>query len=82
MSKMSNIDLTIQDGLKTLRDIAFYITAVIIIITMALLEYGKANITNKNTINNIEERLTKQEHYMHQVQADIHEFKEQEVLDR
>lgn len=82
MSKMSNIDLTVKEGLKAIRDIVFCITAIIIIILMALLDYGKTNITNKNTINNIEERLTKQEHYMHQVQADIHEFKEQEVLGR
>lgn len=79
MNKIPNIDL------KQVIDFLKYIAIIIVIILIAFIVHAERYKHIKNeidTINNIEERLTKQEHYMHQVQADIHEFKEQEVLSK
>lgn len=75
MSKKSNIDLTI----KQVKELLKYIAFIIVIILIAVIVHGERYKYIKNeidTINNIEERLTKQEHYMHQVQADIDNLKE------
>ena len=54
-----------------------YMVMVVIVSIIAFLVYGQADRDIKavqereNRINTIEERLTKQEHYMHQVQADV-----------
>lgn len=67
MARKSNIDLTIRE----------YFSKVIIwfvIIVLSLLIYIEGYREEKNKadkINNIEKRLTQQEYYMHQVQADI-----------
>lgn len=70
MSKKSNIDLTIKQVKELLKYIAFIIVIVLIAVIVHVERYR--HIKNEiDTTNNIEERLTKQEHYMHQVQADI-----------
>lgn len=78
MSRMSELDLKIKAIFRNII-IAF------IVIVIALLVYTedyRAELQKENRIKALEQRITRQEHYMHQVQADIHEFKEQEVLDR
>lgn len=45
-----------------------------IVIVIALLVYAedyRAELQKENRIKALEQRITKQEHYMHQVQADI-----------
>lgn len=75
MSKMSNIDLTIKQVIDYLK----YIALIIVIILIAIIVHAERYKHIKNQIDiqvDIEERLTKQEHYMHQVQADIDNLKE------
>ncbi len=69
MSKMSNIDL------KQVIDYLKYITLIIVIVLIAVIVHAERYKHIKNQID-MEERLTKQEHYMHQVQADIDNLKE------
>jgi peptidoglycan hydrolase CwlO-like protein len=71
---MSRLDYAIKQWFK---DHIAYILMTIIVLIIAFALYGQADRDIKtvqekeNRINNIEERLTKQEHYMHQVQADV-----------
>ncbi len=66
MSKKSNIDLTI----KQVKELLKYIAFIIVIVLIAVIVHAERYKHIKNEID-MEERLTKQEHYMHQVQADI-----------
>lgn len=50
-----------------------------IVIVIALLVYAedyRAELQKEDRIKVLEQRITKQEHYMHQVQADIDNLKE------
>lgn len=69
MGKFSEIDLVIQNIKEALKDIVLYITIAIIIIILVFIVYGKELV-------DIEVRLTKQEQYMHEVQAEIDNLKE------
>lgn len=66
-----------NDIKQWLKDHIAYMVMVIIVFIIAILLYEQADRDIKvvqekeNRINTIEERLTKQEHYMHQVQADV-----------
>lgn len=77
MSRMSEINQTIKDINNWFKDHIAYIVAIIFVLVMAICIYGQADkdITRvrekENRINNIEMRLTKQENYMHEVQADL-----------
>lgn len=77
MAKMSRIDYAIQEIKQWFKDYLPYIIMTIIVLIIAFALYGQADRDIKtiqekeNRINTIEERLTKQEHYMHQVQADV-----------
>lgn len=71
MAMMSRIDYAIKQWFK---DHVAYMVMVVIVVVIGFLIYGQVNIEmqeKENKINTIEERLTKQEHYMHQVQADV-----------
>lgn len=50
--------------LDTLKDMTLYIIVVLIIIILAFIVHGKA-------LTSVEARLTKQEQYMHEVQAEL-----------
>ena len=74
MSRMSNIDLTIKEWFKNTLS---YIIATLAVLVIAICVYGQADRDIKkaqekvNRINALEQRLTKQEEYIHQVQADV-----------
>lgn len=82
MSRMSNIDLTIQYIKNWFKEHTAYIIAAVFVLVMALAIYKQADkdimkaVEKENRIINIEERLTKQERYMHQVQAELDNLKE------
>lgn len=67
MSKMSNIDLILQNVKNWFEENIENIILAIIITLVAFLVHAQTEID----INNIEERLTKQEHYMRQAQDNI-----------
>jgi hypothetical protein len=69
MGKFSEIDLIIQDIKNYLRNMTLYIIIALIISMIGFLMCGKE-------LNNVEARLTKQEQYMHEVQAEIDNLKE------
>lgn len=77
MGKMSEINQTIKDINNWFKDHVAYIVAIVFVLVMAICVYGQANKDimrareKENRINNIEMRLTKQENYMHEVQADL-----------
>lgn len=70
MSKMSDIN-------NWFKNHVCYIVAIVFVLVMAICIYGQANKNimkareKENRINTIEMRLTKQENYMHEVQADL-----------
>lgn len=74
MAKMSRLDYAIKQWFK---DHIPYIFMAVIVFIIAILIYGQADRDIKamqekeNRINTIEDRLIKQEQYMHQVQADV-----------
>ena len=65
MGKMSEIDLIVQH----IKNIMMYIMIALIVVTLAFLVHSKE-------LNSVEARLTKQEQYMHEVQAEIDNLKE------
>lgn len=74
MGRMSEIDQTIKDIHNWFKDHVAYIVTVIFVFVMAVVIYGQADrevLEKENRINTIEERLQKQENYMHEVKADI-----------
>ena len=77
MGRMSEIDRTIKDINNWFKDHMCYIVAIIFVFVMAIAIYGQADKDmarareKENRINSIEIRLTKQENYMHEVQADL-----------
>ena len=71
MSKMADLEYATKQWFK---DHIAYMVMVVIVTIIGFLIYGQVNIEmqeKENRINTIEERLTKQEHYIHQVQADV-----------
>lgn len=62
MARMLNIDLTI----KQVKELLKYIAFIIVIVLIAVIVHAERYKHIKNEID-MEERLTKQEHYMHQV---------------
>lgn len=77
MSRMSEINQTIKEINNWFKNHVCYILAIIFVLVIAICVYGQANKDimrareKENRINNIEMRLTKQENYMHEVQADL-----------
>lgn len=82
---MSNIDYIIRNWFK--EHIA-YIIAVIFVFVMAICIYGQADrdiakaLEKENRIDSIEKTLQEHTHYIEELEADVHELKEQEVLNR
>lgn len=74
---MSNIDLIICYIKNWLEDKMAYITAIFIVIVIAICIYGQANIDinkaleKENRINNIEITLQTQMNYIHELEADL-----------
>ena len=72
MSKMAEKDQSIKDMKQWIKRNITYIILVTAILANVQSNIERKRIFEKETrINNIEERLTKQENYMHQVEADI-----------
>ena len=77
MARMSEIDQQIKDIKNWFKDHLCYIVAIVFVFIMAICIYGQADKDiakareKENKISNIENRLTKQENYMHEVQADL-----------
>ena len=77
MARMSEINQKLKDINNWFKEHLAYIVAIIFVFVMAITIYGQANKDimrareKENRINNIEMRLTKQENYMHQVQANL-----------
>ena len=69
MSRMSNIDLRIKEVREWIEKVIILLITVVLIILIYALDYRET--AKENIISNINQRLTQQEHYMHQVQADI-----------
>ena len=74
---MSGINQTVKDIQNWFKDHICYIVAIVFVFIMAICIYGQADKDiakareKENKISNIENRLTKQENYMHEVQADL-----------
>lgn len=64
MSKMSEIDLTIKE-------IFNYIIIIFIVAVIGFLIHAQNYKESTERVDNIEQRLSQQEEYMHQVQADV-----------
>lgn len=78
MSKMAELDYKIKTIFRN-------IILSFIVIVIALLVYAedyRAELQKENRIKVLEQRITKQEHYIQQLMDNIHETKEQEVLGR
>ena len=77
MSRMSEINQTIKEINNWFKDHLCYILAIIFVLVIAICVYGQADKDiakareKENKISNIENRLTRQENYMHEVKADI-----------
>lgn len=77
MGKMSEIDQWLKDKSNWFKEHIAYIVAIAFVLVMAIAIYGQADKDivrvreKENRINNIENRLTKQENYMHEVKADL-----------
>lgn len=77
MGRMSEINQQIKDVQNWFREHICYIVAIVFVFVMAICVYGQADRDiqeareKENKINTLENRLTKQENYMHEVQADI-----------
>lgn len=77
MARMSEINQQIKDINNWFKDHICYIVAIVFVFIMAICIYGQADKDiarareKENKISDIENRLTKQENYMHEVQADL-----------
>lgn len=67
MAKMSEINQDLKDINNWFKDHVCYILVGFVIVIVAILVHGE----EAKKINNIENRLTRQENYMHEVKADI-----------
>ena len=77
MRKISEIYQTIKYKSNWFEKHVAYIVAIVFVLVMAMCIYGQADRDivrareKENRINAIENRLIKQENYMHEVQADL-----------
>ena len=82
MARMSEINQTIKNIKNWFKDHLGYIVAIIFVLVMAICIYGQADRDiqeareKENKIYMLENRLTKQENYMHEVKADIYNLYE------
>ncbi len=67
MSRMSEINQDLKDINNWFKNHVCYILVGFVIVIVAILVHGE----EAKKINNIENRLTRQENYMHEVKADI-----------
>ena len=82
MSRMSEINQTIKNIQSWFKDHLCYILAIIFVLVIAICVYGQADKDiakareKENRIDMLENRLTRQENYMHEVKADIYNLYE------
>ncbi len=67
MGRMSKINQDLKDINNWFKNYVCYILVGLVIVIVAILVHGE----EAKKINNIENRLTRQENYMHEVKADI-----------
>lgn len=82
MSRMSNIDLTIKETLRKIKENKIEIVLIFTMILVLICTYIQTCRTNQakeERINNIETRLKKQENYMHILQPYIKNKREVEI---
>lgn len=88
MGRISEIDQKLKDTKQWFKDHIPYIVMIFVVFIIAIAIYGQADRDIKaaqekeNRINNIERTLQEHMHYIEQLEDDVHELKEQEVLNR